>query len=221
MRSEAAASPCLPLPPFQALLVANLPMLRQRAISLTRHKADAEDLLQTAIASALAAQSSFEPGTNFRAWMTRILRNRFFSNLRARRESVDLEHAPPGLLSRSGGQEERLAVQELCRCLAALPADQRRILLMITVEGVSYAEASLSLGVAVGTLKCRVFRARQQLRGRLLGEDAPPRGDSSRVIRPMSAGVRVVGAIGHGAFPEPRLAALHAMPPAPRRLIVL
>jgi RNA polymerase sigma-70 factor (ECF subfamily) len=156
------------------MLVASLPMLRQRAISLTRHRADAEDLMQTAIASALAAQSSFEPGTNFRAWMTRILRNRFFSNLRSRRETVDLEHAPAGLLSRSGGQEERLAVQELCRCLGTLPPDQRRILLMITVEGLSYTEASGQLGVAVGTLKCRVFRARRQLRVALLGHEAQP-----------------------------------------------
>lgn len=153
------------------MLVASLPMLRQRALSLTRHRADAEDLVQTAIASALAAQNSFEPGTNFRAWMTRILRNRFFSNLRSRRETVELEHAPVGLLSRSGGQEERLAVQELCRCLATLQEDQRRILLMITVEGLSYTQASQDLGVAVGTLKCRVFRARRQLRIALLGHD--------------------------------------------------
>jgi len=221
MRSEAATSPCLPLPPFQSLLVANLPMLRQRALSLTRHKADAEDLLQTAIASALAAQTSFEPGTNFRAWMTRILRNRFFSNLRARRESVELDHAPPGLLSRSGGQEERLAVQELCRCLAALPDDQRRILLMITVEGVSYAEASLSLGVAVGTLKCRVFRARQQLRSRLLGEDAPPRGGSSRLIRPTPVDAHAPGAHERVAFPAPRLTGLPAMPAPVGRLVLL
>ncbi|MEI6161070.1 MAG: sigma factor-like helix-turn-helix DNA-binding protein, partial [Roseococcus sp.] len=87
------------------------------------------------------------------------------------RETVELDHARAGLLSRSGGQEERLVVQELCRCLATLPPDQRHILLMITVEGVSYAEASQKLGVAVGTLKCRVFRARRQLRVALLGQD--------------------------------------------------
>lgn len=173
MTSIAPAVTCLALPSFQALLVANLPMLRQRAIGLTRHRADAEDLMQTAIASALAAHASFEPGTNFRAWMTRILRNRFFSNLRSRREMVDLEDAPAARLSRSGGQEEGLAVKELCRCLAALPVDQRRILLMITVEGLSYTEASARLGVAVGTLKCRVFRARRNLRVALLGDEAP------------------------------------------------
>ena len=171
MTSESPAVTAAPLPSFQTMLVESLPMLRQRAISLTRHRADAEDLLQTTVASALAAKHSFEPGTNFRAWMTRILRNRFFSNLRSRRETVELDHAPAGLLSRSGGQEERIVVQELSRCLAALPPDQRCILLMITVEGLSYTEASEQLGVAVGTLKCRVFRARRQLRLALLGQD--------------------------------------------------
>ena len=173
MPSKAPNIACLAPPSFQTLLVDSLPMLRRRAFSLTRHPADAEDLLQTAVASALAAQNSFEPGTNFRAWMTRILRNRFFSNMRSRRETVELDDAPAGLMGRSGGQEERLAVEELSRCLARLPAEQRRILLMITVEGLSYAESSERLGVAIGTLKCRVFRARRQLRVALLGEDEP------------------------------------------------
>ncbi|WP_248708748.1 sigma-70 family RNA polymerase sigma factor [Sediminicoccus sp. KRV36] len=167
--------------------MASLPVLRQRALSLTRHKADAEDLMQTAIASALAAEASFEPGTNFRAWMTRILRNRFFSNLRSRRETVELEHAPAGALSRSGGQEESLAMQELARCVAVLPREQRRILLMITVDGLSYTEASEQLGVAVGTLKCRVFRARRQLRMALLGQDEPAAPGKPEALHPMAS----------------------------------
>lgn len=185
MSSEAVTSSCLPDHSFQAMLVASLPMLRQRALSLTRHRADAEDLVQTAITSALAAHSSFQPGTNFRAWLTRILRNRLFSNLRSRRETIELEHAPAGLLSRSGGQEERLAVQELCRCLATLQHDQRRILLMITVEGLSYTQASQNLGVAVGTLKCRVFRARRQLRIALLGHDEQQTSPTTETTRPL------------------------------------
>ena len=192
MSSEAPVVACLHPPSFHTLVLESLPTLRRRAFSLTRHRADAEDLLQTAVASALAAQNSYEPGTNFKAWMTRIMRNRFFSNMRSRRETVELDDAPAGLLSRSGGQEERLAVEELCRCLATLPADQRRILLMITVEGLSYVEASQRLGVAIGTLKCRVFRARRQLRVALLGEDdaASTPLESQPKIRPARASAR-------------------------------
>jgi len=155
---------------FHELLLGCLPSLRMHALALTRHRADAEDLVHSAVASALAAEASFELGTNFRAWITRILRNRFFSNIRRRRETVDINDAPVLALSRSGGQEEGFAIHELHRCLAHLPSDQRVILLMITVQGLSYEDASAELGVAIGTLKCRVFRARRQLRQMMMGE---------------------------------------------------
>lgn len=184
-----------PMPSFHDLLLAALPSLRQQALALTRHRADAEDLVQAAVTNALAAQHSFEPGTNFRAWMTRIMRNRFFSNFRRRRETVDLDDAPSSLMGRSGGQEESIAFKELRANLARLPADQRLVLMMISVQGLSYEEASAQLGVAVGTLKCRVFRARKQLRAWMLGEDeaapAPAAAKrSSRQAAPSRAGRR-------------------------------
>jgi RNA polymerase sigma-70 factor (ECF subfamily) len=156
---------------FHDLVLAVLPSLRQQALALTRHRADAEDLVQAAVTNALAAQASFAPGTNFRAWMTRILRNRFFSNVRRRRETVDIDDAPPSHLGRSGGQEEHIVMQELQHAMNRLPANQRLILMMISVQGLSYEEASEQLGVAAGTLKCRVFRARAQLQIWLLGEE--------------------------------------------------
>jgi RNA polymerase sigma-70 factor (ECF subfamily) len=167
------------MPGFDTLLLAVLPSLRQQAMALTRHRADAEDLVQATVTNALAAQDSFQVGTNFRAWMTRILRNRFFSNVRSRRTMVDLDAAPPSLFGRSGGQEETIAVQELQRHLARLPANQRQILLMISVDGLSYDDASEHLGVAAGTLKCRVFRARAQLQDWMLG--GPPSADVTDV----------------------------------------
>jgi RNA polymerase sigma-70 factor (ECF subfamily) len=159
-------------PAFHSLILSVLPSLRQQAMALTRHRADAEDLVQAAVTSALAAQDSFCVGTNFRAWMTRILRNRFFSNVRRRRMAVDLDDVPAALLGRSGGQEDNLEIQDLRRHMLRLPANQRVILLMISLEGLSYEEASEHLGVAAGTLKCRVFRARAQLEIWMLGEEA-------------------------------------------------
>lgn len=153
-----------PSPCFNDLLLAVLPSLHQQAIALTRHRADAEDLVQATVVSALAAWASFEIGTNFRAWMTCILRNRFFSNVRRRRETVDLDDAPASCLGRSGAQEENIAIQEMMRHLRRLPANQREVLLMISCDGLSYDEASDQLGIAVGTLKSRVFRARTQLK---------------------------------------------------------
>ena len=156
---------------FHELLVATIPTLRLRAMALTRNRADADDLVQAAVSNALAGQASFQPGTNFKAWMTRILRNRFFSNIRARRDTLDLDDVPAWRLGRSGGQEESMELRELQRAMARLPAQTRMLLLMIAVEGVSYEDASAQLGLAVGTLKCRVFRARQQMRDWMMGEE--------------------------------------------------
>ena len=156
---------------FHDLLIKHLPALRQQAMAMTRNRADAEDLLQTSVASALAAKKSFEPGTNFRAWMGSIIRNRFLSNCRRRRETVSIDDAPPSMLSRSGGQEENLAMAELRHHMARLSAEQRLLLLLISVEGRSYEEVSQQTGVPVGTLKARVSRTRKQLRVWILGDE--------------------------------------------------
>ena len=176
---------------FHDLMLAVLPSLRQQALALTRNRPDADDLVQTAVASALAAKASFEPGTNFRAWMGSILRNRFLSDCRRRRPTALLEDAPPSSLARSGGQEESLAMKELHHHLARLPAGQRLLLMMISVQGMSYEDASAQLGVPVGTLKARVSRTRAQLRLWILGEAPSPisdRGLGSTAQREEAAG---------------------------------
>ncbi|WP_236571750.1 sigma-70 family RNA polymerase sigma factor [Rhodovarius lipocyclicus] len=172
---------------FHEALVNVLPSLRQQAYALTRNRADADDLVQAAVGNALAAKTSFQVGTNFKAWMLRIVRNRFLSDMRRRRETVAIEDAPQELFARSGGQEDNLVMQELRRNLARLPADQRLALMMITVQGMSYEEVSEQLGVAVGTLKCRVFRARKQLQAWLMGDEAPTRAKATRVAMTASA----------------------------------
>lgn len=161
--------------PFHDLLIACLPRLRQQAFALTRRRADADDLVQAAVTNALAARSSFIPGSNFKAWMSRILRNRFLSDVRRRREMVDMDDAPPEAMSRPATQEDAIAMGELQVCLGRLSADQRIALMMSAVQGLSYEEMSAELGIAVGTLKCRVFRARKQLQAWLLYEAPAPR----------------------------------------------
>ncbi|MBR0648135.1 sigma-70 family RNA polymerase sigma factor [Roseomonas terrae] len=163
---------------FHEALVALLPKLRVQALSLTRNRADADDLVQAAVTNALAAQSSFTPGTNFGAWMYRILRNRFISDRRRQRETIDMDDAPADAFARPAGQEDSLALRELRTEIAKLPADQRTALVMVTVQGMSYEEVAAAMGCAVGTAKCRVFRARCTLEARLLGE--PEQGGTAK-----------------------------------------
>jgi RNA polymerase sigma-70 factor (ECF subfamily) len=158
-------------PSFHDQLVALLPRLRVQAVSMTRNRADADDLVQAAVSNALAAQNSFTPGTNFGAWMFRILRNRFLSDIRRRRDTCDMDSAPAEALARPAAQEDSLALRELRMRLADLPTDHRTALLLVTIQGMSYEEAAEVMKCAVGTAKCRVFRARRQLEAWLTGDE--------------------------------------------------
>jgi RNA polymerase sigma-70 factor, ECF subfamily len=156
---------------FHGQLISLLPKLRVQALALTRNRAAAEDLVQDAVANALAAQDSFTPGTNFAAWMHRILRNRFISTLRKQRETTDIEDLPASAFAVSAAHEDRMVLKELGRALNRLPSDQREALFMVVLQGLSYEDVAAATGCAVGTAKSRVFRARRQLQAWLMGEE--------------------------------------------------
>ena len=155
---------------FHDQVISILPKLRIQALALTRNRSAAEDLVQDAVCNALSAHASFIPGTNFPAWMHRILRNRFISNLRKRRDTTDIDDVPQSTFATEAAHEDRLALKELGRAMTRLPADQREALLMVVVHGMSYEALAETTGCAVGTAKSRVFRARRQLEAWLLGE---------------------------------------------------
>ena len=156
---------------FHDQVILILPKLRVQALALTRNRASAEDLVQDAVCNALSAQDSFIPGTNFPAWMHRILRNRFISNLRKRRDTTDIDDVPAAFFASEAPHEDRLALKELAKTMDRLPTDQREALVMVAIQGMSYESLAEATGCAVGTAKSRVFRARRQLETWLLGED--------------------------------------------------
>jgi RNA polymerase sigma-70 factor, ECF subfamily len=170
-------------PSFHDQIIAILPRLRVQALALTRNRAAAEDLVQDSICNALSAQDSFIPGTNFAAWMHRILRNRFISNLRKRRDTTDIEDVPASTFSSDASHEDRLALKELSRALTRLPSEQREALVMVVVHGMSYECLAAATGCAVGTAKSRVFRALRQLESWLMGEK-PKRDSADTAQRP-------------------------------------
>ena len=155
---------------FHGLLIEMLPRLRVRAAALTRNRAAADDLVHDAVVNALAARDRFTPGTNFRAWMHRILHNRFISTTRKRREVEDVDALPEAALGVGAVQEDRLAWNELRAGLSRLPAEQRAALLLHALEGMSYDEVAAATGGGVGTATSRVCRARPQREAWLLGE---------------------------------------------------
>ena len=183
---------------FHGQLTALLPRLRVQALALTRNRAAADDLVQDAVANALAAQNSFTPGTNFPAWMHRILRNRFISTLRKHRETMDIEDVPAGAFAVRASHEDSLILKELGQAVNRLPADQREALFMVVLQGLSYEEVAAATDCAVGTAKSRVFRARRQLQIWLMGEDSTPQ--SRQIDANKAAERRRIEAAEHGTM---------------------
>jgi RNA polymerase sigma-70 factor, ECF subfamily len=139
---------------------------------LTQNREEAEDLVQETYAKALKGFSSFQPGTNFRAWMYRILRNSFL-NSRTGLKIVPI--ADEG----SGDTEGRLPVTQqtpetillsrldrelLHKAIDELPVIYREVLLLCEFEEMSYQEISATIGVPIGTVMSRLSRARNSLR---------------------------------------------------------
>jgi len=184
---------------FHDLLTTALPRLRTHARALTRNRAAADDLVHDTVASALAGRHSFTPGTNFRAWIHRILHNRFITDTRKRHATEDLDHVPDAVLGIGGAQEDRLIVGELRGAIGHLPAEQRAALLMVALQGMSYDEVAQATGCAVGAAKSRVFRARRQLQAMLFGKEDASSNASPRCIVPASSRTSGIGASSTGA----------------------
>lgn len=180
---------------FHDRLIAALPGLRLQALALTRQRAAAEDLVQEATALALSNREGFVPGTNFAAWMRRILHNHFINTIRRRRGAEGLDEVPEAVLAvDAAAHEDRLVLRELVRALGRLPADHREALFMVALRGMSYEAVAAESGWAVGTLKSRIGRARAQLRASLLGEgqegSLPAGGLSAGASAPVAPGSR-------------------------------
>jgi len=149
---------------FETDLTQLLPRLRVYALSLTRDSVRADDLVQQTVLQSLAGRNSFRPGTNFPGWLFRIQRNEFISGLRRERPIVELNDAVVSTLSHAQRQESGIVMREFKKAFRTLAGDQRRALLLTALEGHSHERIAGASGVAIGTVKSRVSRARAQLR---------------------------------------------------------
>jgi RNA polymerase sigma-70 factor (ECF subfamily) len=147
-----------------AELVALIPYMRAFARSLCGNPTQADDLAQNALASAWGHRSDFEPGTNLKAWVFRILRNQFYSDRRHSRLvcEVDFDLTAESLVAVCD-PSAALELDDVRRAMRELPDEQREALTLIGVAGLAYEEVAEICGCAEGTIKSRVSRARQQL----------------------------------------------------------
>jgi RNA polymerase sigma-70 factor (ECF subfamily) len=149
---------------FKHELILQVPSLRAFAISLVGKIDRADDLVQETLMKAWANRAKFTPGTNIRAWLFTILRNEFYTVFRKRRREVeDADGAIAASVGVHPEQEGHMDLADMKVALARLPVDQREALLLVSASDMSYEEAAAVCGVAVGTIKSRVNRARAKL----------------------------------------------------------
>jgi RNA polymerase sigma-70 factor, ECF subfamily len=157
---------------FEALAMPLFTQLYNFAQWLTQDRTEAEDLVQETYVKALKGFSSFQLGTNFRAWMYRILRNTFLTSRTGLRATatvtLDEEEGGPELAVDSETPESilmsRCDSQLLQEAIAALPVRYREAILLCEVEEMSYQEIAETLSVPIGTVMSRLSRARRALR---------------------------------------------------------
>jgi RNA polymerase sigma-70 factor (ECF subfamily) len=148
-----------------------LPRLRRFARVITRHVADADDLVQVAVEKALARADQWRPGSKLDSWMFGIMKNAWIDEIRSRRRRERV-HAPEeaGIAvgdASAAARDIALSVEE---AMSRLPEDQRMAIALVLVEGLSYKDAAEALGIPIGTLTSRLARGREALQA-ILGDD--------------------------------------------------
>lgn len=164
---------------FEQLAVPLLDSLYNFARWMTHDVAEAEDLVQETFTKALRGFSSFQTGTDFRAWMFRILRNTFLTSrtgLRAKMtHSLDEEEEAGEMIAVTWETPESLALAAATRealqaALERLPAGYREVILLCDVEEMKYKDIAEVLSIPIGTVMSRIARGRKLLRRSLAGE---------------------------------------------------
>src|SRR6202167_5927871 len=189
---------------FEELAIPLFDSLYNFARWLVQNQIDAEDLVQETYLKALRSYASFEPGTNFRAWIFRILKNTFLGSCSKLDQRMTLaieseEDLPPTSATPESLLIGRSDIDAVRRAIEQLPVIFREVILLCDVEDASYREIAEILSIPIGTVMSRLARARKMVRQSVyLTRGAPRSGD---LLRPRhTSGNGVSPALGQAGF---------------------
>jgi RNA polymerase sigma factor (sigma-70 family) len=150
-------------------LVELIPRLRRYARALVGERASADDLVQDTLERAWAKLHLYRRGTDLRAWLFTVMHNVHVNKVRAMRATDPLDEDLPEMALRAP-QGDSLVMRDLDRSVALLPPEQRAVLLLVTLEDMSYEDVARTLGIPMGTVMSRLSRAREKLRAMMHGQ---------------------------------------------------
>ena len=151
-------------------ILAELPRMREYARYLTRDSSNADDLVQDSVARAITALNDQDEPDSMRAWLFSIMRNRHIDIMRRKAaapdglstDALDFEHALPDMRLEASD-----FLRDLNKAFGSLPAELKETMWLVGVQGYSYAESATVMDIPVGTVRSRVFRARELLRDQM------------------------------------------------------
>jgi len=153
-------------------IVAEIPRLRRYARALMKDPAAADDLVQDCVERALSRLHLYASGTNLRAWLFTIMHGLYVNAVRRESRAVDRAPLGPDAERRHVAAPEQgrgLAVRDLAQALDRLTPEQREVILLVALEGLTYSEVAEATGVAIGTVMSRLARGRARLRALMDG----------------------------------------------------
>jgi RNA polymerase sigma-70 factor (ECF subfamily) len=186
MTAELAFAAKSGLPDLRTMVAAEIPRLRRYARALVRDVVAADDLVQETLTRGLVKQHLWVEGTNLQAWLFTIMHHQYVNQVRrAVREgaAVEISETEPSL-SCAPSQVRSLELRDLDRALAKLPEEQRAVILLVGLEGLRYDAVAAIIDVPVGTVRSRLSRGREALRG-LMGV-IPDERHGGLMVRPRS-----------------------------------
>jgi len=157
------------------LMAREIPRLRRYALALTGDPVAADDLVQDCLERGIRKRHLWKRQGSIRNWLYRILYTVFINqgmHRRRARRTIDVDELPV-TPSEPASQEDRLLCRDIAEAMQHLPGDQRAALVLTALEGLSYDAAADILGIPIGTLRSRLSRGRESLRGMLVQEHGP------------------------------------------------